>query len=348
MLSCKFKLFIIIILHPLISVFYASHLNDSQTFEESRKKVQNVRILSIDSGGVRGVMPITALNLLEKRTAQPISKLFSMVGGTSVGSLITALLTTPSDTDSSKQKWSAKKTGKILAILAEDVLQLGHSWKSLYDANTLELYAKTLFGDSKFSDSIIPSVSVTFDCLKLQPKIICSWDKDEIFRTSDVVLASTALPIALEPRYISPVNSESAHKKYFVADGFFGGAGNPTKILLEKAKEYYPNAKTFEVVSLGSGTMKFSTYSEALNPYNVFLKIADIGINLANAEPRDIQDAFNGHYTRINPTVTKNGWAFDGSAQNINHLIQDTKDYLQEDIKTEFDELIDRLKSNIY
>ena len=90
--------------------------------------------------------------------------------------------------------------------------------------------------------------------------------------------------------------------------------------------------------------MKFSSYADAFNPYNIFLKLADIGINIVNAEPSDIKDSFPGNYTRINPTVTKGGWAFDGSKENLDHLEMDTENYLNGEMKDDFDALIKRLR----
>jgi len=47
-------------------------------------------ILSIDGGGMRGIIPLAILCWLEEQTGQPAYDLFKMVGGTSTGAIISA------------------------------------------------------------------------------------------------------------------------------------------------------------------------------------------------------------------------------------------------------------------
>src|SRR5207245_10001845 len=54
-----------------------------------------VKIRSIDGGGSRGIVPAVVLAELERRTGQPIARLFDLIAGTSTGGLITFALTCP-------------------------------------------------------------------------------------------------------------------------------------------------------------------------------------------------------------------------------------------------------------
>ena len=61
----------------------------------SRPK-KTIRILSIDGGGIRGLIPLRYLAEIEKRNdGKPIHTMFDYIGGTSTGGLIAALLTVP-------------------------------------------------------------------------------------------------------------------------------------------------------------------------------------------------------------------------------------------------------------
>jgi patatin-like phospholipase/acyl hydrolase len=51
------------------------------------------RILSIDGGGVRGIIPARFLQALEEMSQQPIHALFDLIVGTSTGGLIALGLT---------------------------------------------------------------------------------------------------------------------------------------------------------------------------------------------------------------------------------------------------------------
>lgn len=51
-----------------------------------------VRILCIDGGGTRGVIPLQYLKQLEENTGKPVAELFDLVVGTSTGGLLAAAL----------------------------------------------------------------------------------------------------------------------------------------------------------------------------------------------------------------------------------------------------------------
>ncbi|MFW5665786.1 MAG: patatin-like phospholipase family protein, partial [Coleofasciculus sp.] len=52
------------------------------------KSKEYVRILSIDGGGIRGIIPLSILKYIEQETETPIHKLFDVIGGTSTGGII--------------------------------------------------------------------------------------------------------------------------------------------------------------------------------------------------------------------------------------------------------------------
>lgn len=56
---------------------------------------RTVKILAIDGGGVRGLIPALILAEVERRCGKPISRLFDVIAGTSNGAVMTMLLTRP-------------------------------------------------------------------------------------------------------------------------------------------------------------------------------------------------------------------------------------------------------------
>jgi predicted acylesterase/phospholipase RssA len=54
-----------------------------------------MRILSIDGGGIRGLIPARVLEEIERRCGRPISAMFDLVAGTSTGAIIACALTRP-------------------------------------------------------------------------------------------------------------------------------------------------------------------------------------------------------------------------------------------------------------
>ena len=54
-----------------------------------------MKILTIDGGGIRGLIPALVLAEIERRTGRPISSLFDLVAGTSTGAILACGLTRP-------------------------------------------------------------------------------------------------------------------------------------------------------------------------------------------------------------------------------------------------------------
>jgi patatin-like phospholipase/acyl hydrolase len=76
--------------------------------EEALSQKKTYNILSIDGGGIRGIIPAMLLCEIEKRTGKPISELFDYVAGTSTGGILALGLNAPSEGDPHKPRYSAK------------------------------------------------------------------------------------------------------------------------------------------------------------------------------------------------------------------------------------------------
>jgi len=61
-----------------------------------------MRILAIDGGGIRGIVPAVVLAELERRAGRPISDLFDLIAGTSTGGILACALTRPADDGSAR------------------------------------------------------------------------------------------------------------------------------------------------------------------------------------------------------------------------------------------------------
>mmetsp|Transcript_17871 Transcript_17871/g.15622 ORF Transcript_17871/g.15622 Transcript_17871/m.15622 type:complete len:88 (-) Transcript_17871:1101-1364(-) len=75
-----------------------------------QKGKPRVRLLCIDGGGIRGVIPLRILHEIEEKVGKPIHEIFDVIVGTSTGGFITTMLTFP------------MKGDKILA--AKDITKL--------------------------------------------------------------------------------------------------------------------------------------------------------------------------------------------------------------------------------
>lgn len=75
-------------------------MTDKYSSEDGKK--YKFRILSIDGGGIRGLIPAKILAEIEKRTNKRICEMFNLIAGTSTGGILALGLTKP-DPNNDKQ-----------------------------------------------------------------------------------------------------------------------------------------------------------------------------------------------------------------------------------------------------
>ncbi|MDD9334928.1 MAG: patatin-like phospholipase family protein [Rickettsiaceae bacterium] len=206
-------------------------------------KIQENRILSISGGGVKGIAELVVLAEIEEMTGKPISELFNIIAGTSVGGLIATLLTIPKEEGSKKPLFSAKQALEIFESSAENIFPqkwyhtggvLDKLVKHKYSQSPLKEILKEYLGDSKFSDTettariMVPVFDVSG---KNDPhKLFDSSDPtSQLANKRDVVLATAAAPT-----YFKPVVSKDGESA-FVDGGL--GANRPAAAALRTLKE---------------------------------------------------------------------------------------------------------------
>jgi hypothetical protein len=54
-----------------------------------------IKVLTVDGGGIRGLIPALFVAEIERRCGKPVHELFDVIAGTSTGALVTAMLTLP-------------------------------------------------------------------------------------------------------------------------------------------------------------------------------------------------------------------------------------------------------------
>src|SRR6202165_6147745 len=60
-----------------------------------RQATRQLRILSIDGGGIRGIIPAKVLAKIEELTKKPVAELFDVIAGTSTGGILALGFTCP-------------------------------------------------------------------------------------------------------------------------------------------------------------------------------------------------------------------------------------------------------------
>ncbi|ACE06320.1 hypothetical protein Aasi_0962 [Candidatus Amoebophilus asiaticus 5a2] len=230
---------------------------------------EKFRILSIDGGGVRGVIPARILQAIEERTGKPISELFDLVIGTSTGGLVTLGLVVPDDDEQGKPKYKAAKLVEIYEQKSSEIFKYSKLrniktgmglWGPKYDRKHLDDILKDFFGDAKLSQTVKPAVVISFSLDVGQPAM---WSTHHVRdgKKHDCYLHDVAGVTSAAPTYFAPKVFKNLHEDHEdIVHEIDGGvwANNPgltaIRVLSFMEEEDRPDNKDIIVVSIGTGT----------------------------------------------------------------------------------------------
>ncbi|KAG8497520.1 hypothetical protein CXB51_008834 [Gossypium anomalum] len=211
-------------------------------------KRKMVTVLSIDGGGIRGIIPSVLLASLESKLQEldgpnaRIADYFDIVAGTSTGGLIATMLTAPN-----------KDNGRQPLYEAKDI------------ANSL---INQLLGDITLKQTLTNLVLPTFDIKLLQPVIFSTNDATvndwKNAKLADACIGTSAAPTLLPAYRFETKGSDGKTHSFDLIDGGVA-ANNPTLIAIShvwmesfkqnaKFKDIEPmDNKRMLVLSLGTG-----------------------------------------------------------------------------------------------
>ncbi len=209
------------------------------------------RILSIDGGGIKGVIPGTILAALEKALGAPLANKFHMIAGTSTGGILASGLA------------HELPTSKLLDFYFKDDVSiftssiLGSLEGPKYPAAPLEAALKDAFGDTKLSDLAHDLLCTSYDINARADMLFESWQARGISTltptAADFLLRDVARSTSAAPTYFPPAIATSvAGKQYPLVDGGMF-ANNPALLAFVAARRLMPLAKRYLIVSLGTG-----------------------------------------------------------------------------------------------
>jgi patatin-like phospholipase/acyl hydrolase len=226
-------------------------------------------LLSIDSGGIRGILPAVALVKLEKTTGRLTRDIFSFVAGTSTGAIIATAIAAgiPATrildlyVNRTKELFTASPWKYIKAIFASSM----HSTQKMHDIILEEIGPAK---DWTLNDSPIDilltakriSDGMPWYFVRDNPRNSgCTGKLDLI----DCTTASAAAPIYFEPWEIAePLPRPDCEHVGLLVDGGVGVTGNPVYQACIEAFYYTPGYKPEETITVSLGTGKFKHRKE--------------------------------------------------------------------------------------
>ncbi|MGQ0829016.1 MAG: patatin-like phospholipase family protein [Bacteroidota bacterium] len=292
------------------------------------------RILSIDGGGIRGILPGQVLVALEKKlqtkSGNPnarIADYFDMMAGTSTGGILTCLYLCP-EKNTTRPMFSAQQAVDLYlkygsTIFKENIRKklrsLGGLTDEKYSAKTLEKLLDSYFKELKLSQLLRPCIIPSYNIFARTTHFFTQHDaKKDLgydYLISDVARATAAAPTYFEP---ARINSLSGVSYPLVDGGVF--ANNPALCAYAEARQKFSRidgsknvtAKDMFMVSIGTGSRKRSyDYDRAKGWGSLgwIQPILDIMMSGASDtidfQLKQIFDAIDNsaNYIRINPEI---------------------------------------------
>jgi predicted acylesterase/phospholipase RssA len=227
-----------------------------------RPQSRPIRILSIDGGGIRGIIPALVLARIEKLTGRPVAKLFDLVAGTSTGGILALGLTIPKSPG--KPLYAAQEFVSMFEregpkIFSRSLFRAfsttgSLTWKK-YSARGIEQVLAEYFGDSRLREAVTDVLVPSYEIERRFPFFFKSTNArrrpDYDFPAREVARATSAAPSYFEPLRIS--NSTNSERYSLIDGGVF--ANNPAACALVEARSTHALNSSFLVVSLGTGSL---------------------------------------------------------------------------------------------
>jgi predicted acylesterase/phospholipase RssA len=225
-----------------------------------------VKILSIDGGGIRGVIPAMILQRLEEMTGGPIVKRFDLISGTSTGGVMTLLLTKPKPGSDGEPMYRAKDIVDLYVDHGKEMFSRS-LWYKLVSLNgwlmpkypeksvqsTLQSYLDR--GQRAQLKDLLTDVLITsYDIQQRRPLYFKRCDARDFpylnFYLSDAARGTSAAPTFFPTVKITSIDGSA---NYYLIDGGLV-ANNPTNLAIAQAISQHGSDTRPLVVSLGTGS----------------------------------------------------------------------------------------------
>lgn len=205
-------------------------------------------ILSVDGGGIRGIIPAIILAEIESRIKKPISQIFDLMAGTSTGGIIVAGLC-----KSNKLQYSANDLVELYQEYGAYIFQASLWRKSIaswlsgsqYSYKNMEFILNKYFGESTMADVASNLLLTSYDIHNNCEFFFKSW-KEENIKLKDALRATTAAPTYFTPKRLKISQTE----RVLIDGGVF--ANNPAACAYASAKRLFRNDEII-LLSIGTG-----------------------------------------------------------------------------------------------
>ena len=239
------------------------------------------RILSIDGGGIRGIIPGQILVSLEKKLQEidgnpngKIADYFDLISGTSTGGILACLYLCPESDTSNAARFSAEEAVELYMERGDEIFDVS-IWQKIksgagildekYSANELEDALEDYLKDLKLNQLTKPCLITSYDIRRRHAHFFTQHDAHKAshnYFVKDVARATSAAPTYFETARVKSMTNIT----YPLIDGGVF-VNNPALCAYSEARNIdfddsrkKPIAKDMVILSLGTGNIDTPYY----------------------------------------------------------------------------------------
>ena len=303
---------------------------------------KKAKILSIDGGGVRGIISICILKELESKLHGPIQDHFNCITGTSVGGIIAAILSIKDE--NGNFKYDAHYLYDNFAQFAKEIFSndwFGGSWNffsfggtvgAKYHRDNLDEALQRELGETTLSETKLPIIIHALELYPIKPTAFSTFhaleNNKEDYKLYDVAGATASAPTYLDPKHLD--------NKTFVDGGLY--ANDPSVAAAIEVLNFLPKLETEDlfVLSVGTGLETDGFQYSGNNGIFGWLfskeNIIDLTLDATQRFNHEVaKTGFKGHYFKLQPELNHELPSLDDSSdKNLEYLKQIGEAYAKE------------------
>ena len=225
----------------------------------------SIKVLSIDGGGIRGIIPAIILGGLQERLGKDLYNYFDLIAGTSTGGIIALGIGTRGNNG---QPYTPDELLNLYvqngpAIFTKNLLT---PEKELlfpkYSPDGLEKVLAEFFQATEFKTALTPLLISSYD-LQAQLPVFFKSHRIASDPHYNWPVTSIARATSAAPTYFPPLHLTRGAEDYALVDGGVF-VNNPAMAAYAEARHLYPDSAQFVVVSVGTGDRQDSiAYAQA-------------------------------------------------------------------------------------
>lgn len=283
------------------------------------------RILSMDGGGLRGIIPVLILKEIERRSGRRITDLFDMIAGTSTGGLIACGLAVSDD--GKNPKYTLDDIEKIYTERGKDIFPKKNFIKSFissvsslknpkFSADGLQKVLTDLLAQKRISDCMKPIFVTSYDLFNNEA-LLFKYRHAIRYPENNALLVDVCSATSAAPTYLPAYDFLYQDKKRVCVDGGIY-MNNPAMGALVEVIKYHKEPpynreelklNDVSILTLGTGHYSSEIARKKVEGWGLLdwaTNITDVMMQAVNQTTtyQTEEMTATGNFLRINPPIT--------------------------------------------